>query len=85
VEPTKEVIEALYRDEVARARRMAPEDKLLAGARLFDYACRITAAGIRHQFAGIADERVCEILRQRLAWQRNRDACQVDMEPPHES
>ena len=31
--------DALYREEVARARRMAPGDKLLEGPRLFDRAC----------------------------------------------
>jgi hypothetical protein len=80
VQPTKELIDALYRDEVLRARRMSPEDKLMAGARLFDYACQIAAAGIRHQFAGIDEQRVHEILRQRLAWQRKLEARQLDSE-----
>ncbi|HPM80956.1 MAG TPA: hypothetical protein PLF81_09660 [Candidatus Anammoximicrobium sp.] len=83
--PTKELIDAVFRGEVLRARRMSPEDKLLAGARLFDYACRITAAGIRNQFAGIDEEGVQQILVQRLAWQRKLDACQVDSESNGES
>ena len=53
MQPTKELIDALFRDEVLRARRMPPEEKLLAGARLFEYACQITAAGIRNQFPEI--------------------------------
>lgn len=53
---------------------------MVAGLRLFDDACQITAAGIRNQFAGIGEERVQEILRQRLAWQRKLDACQRDSE-----
>ena len=50
VPPTKEVMGALYRNEVLRARRMSPEDKLLAGARLFDYACQITMAAAPFRF-----------------------------------
>jgi len=83
--PTGKLIDALYRDEILRARRMSPEDKLLAGVRLFDYACQITAAGIRNQFPGIDEERVHEILRQRLAWRRKLEACQRASEATGES
>lgn len=48
-EPLAELSEALFREEVERARAMSPEDKLLEGPRLFDRACRIMADGIRHR------------------------------------
>jgi len=64
---------------------MSPEDKVLAGARLFHYACQITAAGIRNQFAGIDEDRVHEILMQRLAWRRKLDACRPGSESTRES
>jgi hypothetical protein len=67
LEPTKELIDALYREEVLRARAMAPEEKLLAGARLFDLSCRIMADGIRDEYPEADEEHVQEILRQRLA------------------
>jgi hypothetical protein len=70
MEPTKELIDALYRDKVLAARQMKPSDKFLAGARLFDFACRITMSGIRDQNPGVNDEQVLEILRQRLALAR---------------
>ena len=70
MEPTKELIDELYRDKVAAARRMSPSDKLLAGARLFDYACRITMSGIRQQHPEADDEKLLEILRERLALAR---------------
>jgi hypothetical protein len=73
MEPTKELLESLYRERVLRARRMSPQDKLLAGARLFDYACRVTAAGIRSQHPDADDAKVLELLRQRLAWARRRE------------
>jgi hypothetical protein len=70
MEPTPELIDELYREEILRARAMPPEEKLFAGARLFDYACAITLAGIRHQHPGIDDEGALELLRQRLALAR---------------
>ena len=36
----------MYRDEVLAARVMTPEEKLLAGPQLFDFACRIALDGI---------------------------------------
>ena len=36
MQPTPELIDQLYRDRVLCARRMPPEEKLLAGAELYD-------------------------------------------------
>ena len=52
------LVETLYREEVARARSMSPEDKLLEGPRLFDRACRVMADGIRHRHPEFDDEAV---------------------------
>jgi hypothetical protein len=46
---------------------MKPEEKLLAGPQLFDFACRIAMDGIRHQFPDADEQRVREILAQRVA------------------
>ncbi|MCR4411539.1 MAG: hypothetical protein NUV77_03830 [Thermoguttaceae bacterium] len=70
VQPTKELADELFREEVLRARAMRPEDKLLAGARLFDLACRVTKDGIRHAYPDADEVRVREILQQRLALAR---------------
>jgi hypothetical protein len=70
MQPTKELIDELYRERVERARKMSPEDKLLAGARLFDRSCRIMADGIRDEFPDADEQRVKEILRERLALAR---------------
>ncbi len=67
MEPTKALIEQLYREDVEHARRMKPEDKLIAGAELFDYACSITKAGIRHQNPGVDEPTVRRMLRERIA------------------
>jgi len=45
---------------------MPPEEKLLAGEELFDYACAITIAGIRNQFPGVSEEESLQLLEKRL-------------------
>jgi hypothetical protein len=66
MEPTDELIEQLHREDLEQARRMTPEQKLLAGAELFDYACEITKAGIRAQHPDADEETVLKLLRDRL-------------------
>ena len=63
----QELVRELYRERVAEARAMPPEEKLLAGEELFDYACAITLAGIRDQFPSLNDEECLRILEARLA------------------
>lgn len=62
-----QTVAALYRDEVARARAMRPEDKLLEGPRLFDRACRVIADGIRHQHPDLDEAAVQQLVRDRVA------------------
>ncbi len=62
-----QTVAALYRDEIARARAMRPEDKLLEGPRLFDRACRVIADGIRHQHPDLDDAAVQRLVRDRVA------------------
>jgi hypothetical protein len=69
-EHIKELGEAIYRDKVRRARLQPPEEKMRDGPRLFDYACEIVKAGIRAQFPDASEERVLEILKERIARQR---------------
>jgi hypothetical protein len=67
MEPTQELIDDLFRNRVLRARSTPPEEKLLQGPRLFDMCCRIMADGIRNEFPGADEQRVQEILAQRIA------------------
>jgi hypothetical protein len=57
-------------EDIRQALEMSPAEKLIAGARLFDYACAITAAGIRRQHPSATPEEVLQMLRQRLDWAR---------------
>ena len=63
--PTGTPGDQLYRDEVLAARVMTPEEKLLAGPQLFDFACRIALDGIRHQFPDVHEQRVRQIVAER--------------------
>ena len=54
--------EEIYRERVVEARAMPPEEKLLAGEELFEYACAITLAGIRNQFPDASEEECLRIL-----------------------
>jgi hypothetical protein len=74
--PYAALADELYRERVIRARQMPAEDKILAGQRLFEAACRITLAGIRNQFPGKTEDQYRGILRERLAWRRKRQAAE---------
>jgi hypothetical protein len=62
----KKLAEDIYRERVAEARAMPPEEKFLAGEELFEYACAITLAGIRNQFPGVSEQESLKILEERL-------------------
>ncbi len=67
MESIPQLIDAIYRERILRARRTPPEQKLMAGAELFDYACDITRSGIRNQHPKADDAQVEAILAQRIA------------------
>ena len=70
MQPTKELIDQLYRERVEAARRMSPADKLMAGSRLFDRSCKIMGDGIRDEYPDADESQVQEILHERLALAR---------------
>lgn len=64
--PTPELLDAIDRDRIEAARRMPIEEKLWAGAHLFDEVCERMKAGIRMQFPDADEGRVSAILRDRF-------------------
>lgn len=58
--------DALYREEVVRARAMSPGEKLLEGPRLFDRACRVMADGVRHRNPDLGDAAVRALVEAQL-------------------
>jgi hypothetical protein len=70
MEPTKELADAIFWDRVQRARQMSPAQRVQASLELFEFACKVTLAGIRSQFPDADECRVQEILHERLALAR---------------
>ena len=66
MQPTPELIDELYRERVLRARQMSPEEKLLAGPQLFDDVCERMRAGIGSQYPDANEQRVNQILAERV-------------------
>jgi hypothetical protein len=64
---------AIHRERVERARRMPFREKFLAGGDLFDAACEVTKAGIRHDHPELTEGQVLEELRRRLARREARE------------
>ncbi len=75
MEPTRELGDQLYRDKVLAARAMTPTERMLAGAQLFEFACKIAAAGIRAQYPGASEEEVAQRLAARLELGRRLEQC----------
>ena len=59
--------DALYREEVARARAMDPGERLLEGPRLFERACRVMADGVRHRHPDLEDDAVRALIEAQLS------------------
>jgi hypothetical protein len=64
--PLTILADALYREEVARARAMRSDDKLLEGPRLFDRACRLMADGVRHRHPELDERAVLAKVTEQL-------------------
>ncbi len=63
----RKLADSIYWDRVRRAREQSSVEKLLDGPRLFDFACRISRDGIRHQHPEADEAEVERLLRERLA------------------
>ncbi len=70
MQPTRELADALFREQVETARAMTVEQRILAGMSLSELACRVTMDGIRHQFPEADETEVARLLAERLALAR---------------
>jgi hypothetical protein len=73
MQPTKQLIEQLDREDIEQARRMTFAQKFMAGAELFEYACAISRAGIKMQHPEFDEAQIREELRRRLYIGESRD------------
>ncbi len=70
MEPSRQLVDEIYRERVRRARAMTADEKFVAGPELFEYACEITMDGIREQHPQADEAEVRRILAERLALRR---------------
>lgn len=73
MQSTQEMVDELYREKLARARSMTPEEKFLAGGELFEMSLEFMEAGIRHQHPLASDAEVEEMIQARLDLQRRME------------
>lgn len=66
MEPPRDVIDAIYRERILRARQVSIAEKLMSGADLFEEVRERMAEGIRSQYPELDDAAVRELMRQRL-------------------
>ncbi|HEV3343602.1 MAG TPA: hypothetical protein VG125_24735 [Pirellulales bacterium] len=66
MQPPQQLIDDLFLDKVRAARAMSPQDKLLAGPRLFERSCRIMLDGLRDENPDADESRLQQLLHERL-------------------
>ena len=70
MEPTKELGDQLYREEVLAARAMTPEDRVRVGTDLSRLTLRLAEDGIRNQYPDASAEDVARRLVERFELKR---------------
>lgn len=71
--PTDELIDAIYRDRVRASRELTVEQRLRAGAELFEEVCARLRDGIRAQYPDADPDEVERILHERIEIARRLD------------
>lgn len=66
MQPTKELIDSIYREKVDRARRRSAAEKFADGLELFDFSCRLMADGIRMQHPEADEAEVRRLMTKRF-------------------
>jgi hypothetical protein len=74
MESIKELADEIYRERVLRARRTPIEQKISASGELFDSACELMTAGLRHENPGVDEATIQQLLRRRLALLRRLES-----------
>jgi hypothetical protein len=60
------LIDQLYREEILRARKQTPQERISGAFEMSELALGIMRAGVRHEFPGATEEEVLEHCRERL-------------------
>ena len=72
-ERTQDVLDANYAEQVRAARRMTPDERVLAGLRMFDAGCDAIRLCIREHFPRASDSDVERMLRVILRYAEDHD------------
>lgn len=67
MDPIAKLADQIFREKIERARAEAPEEKMVDGPRLFDFACEVSKSGIRMQYPDADEAEVHRHLLHRLA------------------
>ncbi len=68
--PSKREIDAMFWEDIRAARMATEEQKLLAGAQLYDRVRRLMTDGVRNENPGATEAEVREKVRARFALAR---------------
>ena len=66
MEPTPELVNAIYREKVLRARRMAPQRRMEVGAELSDAGRQMMREAIRRQNPAASEDEIHLQIQYRL-------------------
>ena len=73
MEPTAELIDAIYREKVLRSRRMTPSKRIAIGAELSDIGRQMMREAIRRENPAASSEQVHQMMRRRIELSRKLD------------
>jgi len=73
VEPTPELIDAIYREKVLRSRRMTPSERLEASLELSDIGIQMMRDSVRHQHPGASESEITARVNDRIERSRKLD------------
>ena len=68
--PSQELFDSIDLERVERARRRTPEQRVLDGLELSEFAMKIVESGIRHSHPEADDETILRLLIARIDMQR---------------
>jgi tRNA U55 pseudouridine synthase TruB len=73
MEPTAELVDAIYRDKVMRSRKMTIGRRVEVGAELSDLGRQMMREAIRRDMPGSSQQEIQMELRRRIALSRKLD------------
>ena len=73
MEPTPELVDAIYRDKVRRSREMTIQRRIEVGAELSDLGRQMMREAIHRDIPGASEQEVLRELRRRIALSRKLD------------